>query len=240
MCLIIHKPADCKFDINIVNNAAMMHSDGFGIMWLEDGKVQSYKSADMSGLETVVSSINECDMAGIGVGLHLRYATHGSVRDGNCHPFVNKGKRFGLMHNGVIRTAKTVGDETDSNAFCREVAFPALRKHEITRAASLIEESHGTGNRTLIFSSKGEFVRTGSWVERDGLHYSNGTGFYAGYNTKWISSEPDYKTPYFIEDFSGWSLSQIKAYIKKYPDLAADMIYDHLMASEYENRSYNS
>lgn len=238
MCLIIHKPADLRFDVNAVKSAAEIHSDGFGIMWVEHGKVQCYKSADMTGLEDVVLSINE--MTGVDVGLHLRYATHGSVRDDNCHPFINRGKRFGLMHNGVIRTVTTVGDETDSNAFCREVAFPALRKHGIEAASSIIETSHGIGNRTLIFTGAGEMARTGDWVERDGLYYSNSSAFYTYHKPAPVSYKASHYTPYFIEDFSGWSLNEIKSYVKKHPESVAEMIFDHLLTIDYEDSHYNS
>lgn len=233
MCLIIHKPADARFDLNIVKDAAMMHSDGFGIMWVENDKVNAFKSADMAMLDDVVASVNE--LVGVEVGLHLRYATHGSVRDGNCHPFLSKNAKYGLMHNGVIQVERK-GDETDSNAFCRTVAFPALRKHDLMSAADLIEQSHGSSNRTLIATASGEFVRTGSWISRDGLNYSNGSGFYSYY--KPATYETAYTKPYFLEDFEGWSESKIAAYIKKHPTAVAEMIADHLAKSSYENGNY--
>lgn len=235
MCLIIHKPADALFDLDIVKDAAMMHSDGFGIMWVENGKVNAYKSADMTLLENVVSSVNE--MTDFEAGLHLRYATHGSVRDGNCHPFLSKNSKYGLMHNGVISVERK-GDETDSNAFCRTVAFPALRKHDLMSAADLIEKSHGSNNRTLIATASGKFVRTGNWISRNGLNYSNGSGFYSYYKPTVTVSETAYTKPYFIEDFEGWSESRIAAYIRKNPAEVAEMISDHLARTSYESGNF--
>lgn len=49
--------------------------------------------------------------------MHFRFATHGSVRNRNCHPF-RDGDLF-FAHNGVL-PYPSVGDRTDSEfAFLR-------------------------------------------------------------------------------------------------------------------------
>lgn len=244
MCLIIHKPAGTKFDREIVRNASVLNPDGFGFMWIENGIVEAYKSTDMNQIESVLDGFDL--HPDIPVGLHLRYATHGSVTNVNCHPFVTKKHRYGLMHNGIVRNVVLSGDESDTRAFCRQIAFPTLQRHDLATASQKIADAHGDGNRMLIAAADGTFVRTGHWTERDGQFYSNGSSFYSYNSLKdWNRigfGRSDYRMttdPQELIDFSDWTREQIVRYVKKNPHAVADMILHYNMELDWKDTAYD-
>lgn len=242
MCLIIHKPAGHKFDRDIVHNAAILNPDGFGFMWIDNGKVEAYKSTDMRLIDDVLDGLDLHQ--NVDIGLHLRYATHGSVSNVNCHPFVSQRKRHGIMHNGVVRNVVLSGDESDTSAFCRQIAFPALKRHDLSTAATQIAESHGDGNKMLIASADGHFTRTGSWTERDGQFYSNGSSFYNWFAEpkRYRASKTDtrYTTdPMELFDFGDWTKDQIVKYVKRNPRAVADMIMDYNLQLDWKDTSFD-
>jgi hypothetical protein len=220
MCLIVHKPAGRAFNLDLITQAASVNRDGFGLMWPEDGKLQTVKILDMTQLRHTVELFNK--RPEIEAGLHLRYATHGTISNDNCHPFSRNG--FGLMHNGIISHVKTKGDESDTRAFCRAYAWPMLRRHGINvdtvyQLASL----HGPGNRLLVADSAGNFARTGDWTEVEGCQYSNTSYFWSSKSfakRARIDFQPD-----SILDMSSWSYHKIARYVKNNPKIVTDLIY---------------
>lgn len=225
MCLIVHKPAGAKFDFSIIERASFTNSDGYGLMWIEDGKVNTFKSVDMS---TLAESVDMMDDS-LEIGLHLRWATHGTISKQNCHPFTTKG--YALMHNGVIHGMDIRGKENDTRAFCRDYAWKHLKQYaEFEDAVKAIAADHGASNRMLIMSSTGNVARTGGWVERDGVFYSNQCGFPSTYGNIWPEEE---SVPYSLSSMRFWTYSQVEKYIRKNPRDAAALICDFLDEMNY-------
>lgn len=116
--------------------------------------------------------------------IHFRYATHGSHKVSNCHPF--KCGDLYFAHNGVL-PIRTKDDKTDSETVFRSTLAPAADIFGFGTDAF-----NGVVNRN-IFSSKFAFMYKGKiryygrWIkEDDGLIWSNLNhrpfGSYYGHN----------------------------------------------------------
>lgn len=174
MCLIVYKPEGRKFDRSIITNAMFTNGDGWGLMWVEKGKIKTLKSVDMDSLFSTLDKLKEDSTA---MSLHLRQATHGPIIKDNCHPFVSPCKEFAMMHNGVISYTKMEGTESDTRAFCRETAWPLMTALGYEAAHDAIDLADKSGSRLIFVNRAGRFLCTGKWHERDGLRYSNSYSF---------------------------------------------------------------
>ncbi|MDR0573842.1 MAG: class II glutamine amidotransferase [Tannerella sp.] len=119
MCVIIIKPAGVEMpETNILERAAIFNPHGFGLCTKE--RLYKTLNEDLFLRETAKISIEEPAI------MHFRYATTGSVKLANCHPFVCKGVCF--AHNGVLNV-NTGKDMTDSETFLRNEVMPLVNKY---------------------------------------------------------------------------------------------------------------
>lgn len=63
--------------------------------------------------------------------MHFRWATHGSVKRANCHPFYDKTTGTWFMHNGIL-DIQPKGDMTDSETAFREILVPEIAGHGLS------------------------------------------------------------------------------------------------------------
>lgn len=119
MCVIIIKPQGVKMlDVSILDacNAANPHGVGY---CTTKGKFK--KSIRYEDLKKDLLKIEKEESAII----HFRFATQGSVKNSNCHPFFNKDVYF--AHNGCL-PVKTQKDCTDSEIFFQTQIMPMVDK----------------------------------------------------------------------------------------------------------------
>lgn len=100
--------------------------------------------------------------------LHFRYATHGSIKVENCHPFVSDG--VVMAHNGVLSIPST-NDKTDSQICLERVVAPAIRKYGILRAKKYIDAVR-EGTRFAVMY-KGHIHLYGNFETYGGYYFSN-------------------------------------------------------------------
>lgn len=119
MCVIILKPADIEMpSLETLDACKKANPHGFGIM---SPSVQ-YKGFNYKTFLRKLARVPAHEPCAI----HFRYATHGSIKVANCHPFRNGDLWF--MHNGVLSITPDA-DKTDSQTmFDRHIA-PAVHKY---------------------------------------------------------------------------------------------------------------
>ena len=230
MCLIVYKPQGYKFDRAIINNAMVFNSDGWGLMWVQNGKIKTLKNTDMSKLYTALDKLEEAQLS---ISLHLRMATHGPIIKDNCHPFTSPCKQFAMMHNGVVSYAKMIGTESDTRAFCRETAWPALTQYfSYDDGIDAIEAADRSGSRLIFLNSNGQFRITGQWCDRDGLKYSNSQSFvsYRSIGTRFRVTDP-----YDLTEMADMSSRDILSLCRNDPDYVAALISEYFGSFEPED-----
>lgn len=105
--------------------------------------------------------------------IHFRWATHGSVKLSNCHPFVGyaQGDEYFFAHNGVLPISSK-NDMTDSEICFREKILPAIRRLGYENAKKYIEKWRG-GSRFAIMKPDGDIETFGSFQYFNGCLFSN-------------------------------------------------------------------
>lgn len=166
MCIIIHKPKGIILPpIEVLNRAARFNPDGFGLM-TADGFV--YKTLDANEF---IEKANEICKKEIDAALHFRFATHGSVKKSNCHPFSANG--ISMMHNGVLPFASE-NDKTDSEIFLQKNAKELAETfaENVELCPPCLRDF--TNTNRFCFLADGNFYLFGStWFYKDGCYYSN-------------------------------------------------------------------
>jgi len=224
MCLIVYKPEGRTFDRDIIETGMFGNSDGWGLMYVKNGKIVVKKSTVMDSLFTTLDKIDESAQA---MSLHLRYATHGPVVTENCHPFVSPSKEFAMMHNGVISKMNIKGSESDTRAYCRDVAWDVLDKMGYESGVDFLEASDDSGSRFAYVNRAGRFMLAGKWIDRDGLKYSNAGGFWSTKKLDLRGLTSHYEPQDLIE-MSDMTHTEIVKLCRDQPDYVAMLISDYL------------
>lgn len=169
MCLIIHKPADAEFPFEEhFPSIYEGNSDGFGMMWFDNGGVQVRKILPKTARECIEAFK---EVANKDVGVHFRMRTHGATDIARVHPYPvfsrDNGDKFDLflMHNGVLsrytKEAKEDGD-SDSLVFVKGMLRPLITKWGLElldddQMRVLVEDHIGSGNKLLLLGGDGKF-----------------------------------------------------------------------------------
>lgn len=163
MCVILYKPAGKQ----LPNNATLfqcyrVNHDGMGFC-TPTMVYHTLSYIDFVNALEVVPVDEPCI-------IHFRWATHGSVKESNCHPFVAGDVKF--AHNGVL-PIPSENDMTDSEIALRRYIYPTIKEYgfESPEADAVIEEIAGTSRFAIMKGRKVELF--GKWYKRKGIYYSN-------------------------------------------------------------------
>jgi glutamine amidotransferase len=194
MCLIFRKPAGSEVDFQTFASAYRVNSDGFGLMYASKGRVHAIR-----GLYTLDESwdlYNQHKHRKLAV--HFRYATHGAVNLGNCHPFQvldkdQHGMDLYMMHNGVIQGLDHIPKNlSDTRVFVDHILRPKLLEYtgEAIFKAELraaLGKDLGKFNRLLFMDGRGRtsIVNWDAGVERAGTWFSNSYSITPGRDMWW-------------------------------------------------------
>lgn len=187
MCLIIAPGEDGKKALlprEVFDYVYNRNNDGFGAMWVEDGRVGHFKTLDLKGDE-IYGMMEEYTERYPDVIFHMRYKTHGKIIPGLSHPFrilhkSRHGKDLFFMHNGVLGgfgNNLNYG-QSDTTVFKDKILVPLLTRNpdaldDPETMAALNKLT--SGSRLIFLDSEGKTWFTGesSWNERYGLKLSN-------------------------------------------------------------------
>jgi len=131
MCLIIQTNKPKNLDLDLMECAYENNSDGFGVMFYNNGKVHTHKIvpktfADIKKVFVPYQELN------VPMGIHFRFATQGDTTKSLSHPFqiLNKnehGKDLWVMHNGAsLPTAMIDKGKSDTHQFIKWFLKPQL------------------------------------------------------------------------------------------------------------------
>ena len=195
MCIIAVKPQGKEsLSVETITACWGNNPDGAGFVIHRPGDPLLIQKGFMT-LETL---INALDASGIQkedtVLYHFRIATSGGVSPENCHPFPISSRvkdlkaltitsKTAFVHNGIL--GKGCGDLSDTQIY---ILKKLSRYSNLKGSLSKISKDT-TGSRTAILNADGTLWLTGSWIEKDGYHFSNETFVDLG----WGYSDFDWK-----------------------------------------------
>lgn len=166
MCIIIVKPEGVQMPpLGIIERCALKNPDGFGVA--VPGQV--FRTLSFRRLEKFLSGISD-DVPAV---LHFRYATTGSVKVANCHPFRDDSLGVSFAHNGVL-PIWTENDMTDSETLFRRTLAPAIAAYGFWSDGFEDAVLSNIGvSRFAFLSDDGQTRTFGQFFSHAGCLYSN-------------------------------------------------------------------
>lgn len=158
MCMLSFIPAGkslCDTTVTSLYNGGVANRDGYG--WAiasSRGLILMGRSLDLdTALEQFIVARSKDDGDAM---FHSRYATHGSVRLGNCHPFlVGNSHKTVLGHNGVLPKSvqpRNGDDRSDTAIMAAELLPSQYRRLDRPRTRKALSDYCGRGNKLLILT----------------------------------------------------------------------------------------
>lgn len=208
MCIIVYVPSEMNLPTKeILEHCWDQNPHNGGFMYIRNNRVVIEKWDKKDNFIDAVYA-RKAELPDTPIVMHMRFATHGSVRIDNTHPFrVNK--RMAFVHNGTIGRLspdkQKDGDISDTRKFKEHILkrlphnfldsflIRMFLEHYIGYSKIVIMEN--SGEVTILNEDKGE------WVE--GIWFSNDY-----YKTKRASLQPTNTLPavrYVNGTMSNWS-----------------------------------
>lgn len=192
MCIIVSKEKGVDLPTKEILEQCFNHnSDGAGLMYAENGKVNIVKGfMDFKSFYEYLMKLDRVyDLKEKALVMHFRISTGGNIDGGNCHPYpISKRKKdlrskcikteLGMAHNGVISmySSYSVKEElNDTQRFIQNAVAPIYNVdkefYKDYDIMSLLEDIAGS---KLCFLDKNENIYyVGKFVEDNGIMYSN-------------------------------------------------------------------
>lgn len=167
MCVIYVKPKGVDMPTNEILKAMYKaNHDGCGFCT----PTKSYKGLSFASFMREIKSV-EKDEPCI---MHFRWATHGSVKRSNCHPFYDYETGTWFAHNGILNV-RPKKDKTDSETAFRELFVPYIKRYGLDSddtKYTIHQVKANTGSKFAFL--QGDTLRLyGDFQVREGCYYSN-------------------------------------------------------------------
>jgi hypothetical protein len=194
MCILSYLPAGAVVDDKVEEhlwNGGLSNPDGHGWAIATPRGMVLGKSLELEEALGKFSAVRG-EYPDSPALFHSRWATHGSVRVGNCHPFlVGSGAQTVLAHNGILpkdaHPAK--GDDRSDTAILAEDILPRrwFRLDKPTVIESMSQWA-GKGNKLVILTVNPRYRKNAYLINEAQGYWDNGTGVW--------HSNMDYASPY--------------------------------------------
>lgn len=187
MCIICVKPQGVEMpSLDIIKECWNGNSDGAGIAYWKTGTPNVIIDKGFMKLKALTSKLDEISLKRDDLAiLHFRFATHGLVDRGNCHPFPLSTRiealraiygRFpsAIAHNGVFGNMACHNVMSDTMKFIRGIIGNPLIANNLDNSSirTLISEYCGTSSKLAILRP-GKMLLIGDFIKDEGLLYSN-------------------------------------------------------------------
>jgi len=210
MCLIIHKPANAKFDTELLEIAQENNPNGVGFMFATSQKTV-FAVKGLWTKERVKEFWTKYQHKELVV--HFRLATKGRKDQENCHPFqvlnyAEHGRDLWMVHNG---TFKNYPDKERNKSDTYNFVHYALKPYLVDRPylidseefQDFLQEKIGSWNKLVFMDGKGKVIiineNAGHYMDNCWLSntYSikkrvKSYGYFDGYGD-------DYDHPFYVE-----------------------------------------
>lgn len=93
------------------------HPHGWGLFWEQDNQMKIMKESVCANESSIIADLIDSVAPQQNLLAHIRYATIGSRRIENCHPFSgtdNSGRKWTLIHNGTVYSSSKLMKYLDS------------------------------------------------------------------------------------------------------------------------------
>ena len=127
MCLIIHKPRGLPISADLLEAAASLNPDGWGLMGFSPSGDLLLERHARTSLEDILATERKHQDAEY--VLHLRRRTRGAVNLDNAHPLKVINGVY-LMHNGTLRIDTHEPGKSDTWHFVNEVLRPLAQRRD--------------------------------------------------------------------------------------------------------------
>ena len=221
MCLLVNQPATTAFTDEFIEDVYKKNSDGFGVMYAEDGKVHVYKCLPRNAQDMI--DFYRAHAEGRDCVWHARMQTHGDIDLDNCHPY-RVTDDIWLAHNGILSTGNAA-DKTKSDTwhFIHNILAPALKGDPDLMLdlnwQKFIGSMIGTGNKFGLVRADGKTVVIN---ELSGINF---VGAWLSNTYAWSASAFGFRSSYqsqsgYTDSFSssGWSKGNQSWWAKRYEE----------------------
>tara|TARA_R110000824_G_scaffold22240_6_gene81712 strand:- start:11592 stop:12710 length:1119 start_codon:yes stop_codon:yes gene_type:complete len=212
MCLIIKTDNPKQLHLGLLETAYLNNSDGFGVMFYNQGKLHTQKIAPKSfkDIEKLWSKYKDLNVP---MGLHFRFNTMGDTSRAMSHPFEVLSKSKGddrdlwVMHNGPqLPTPLIDNNKSDTHQFIKWVLRPQLSANPKllynAEWQEMIEELIGTDKLLFLDGKTKEFV---IYNESEGKDVDN-----IGWLSNTYSIQPTYSSVRDYEyDFENQTMKKV-------------------------------
>lgn len=199
MCIAIYQDAGSVLTEQEIRNSWQANPDGAGLAYVDDcGKVCTFKSMKLKRFMEEYERVVDMHGQHSPMLVHFRIATHGSVNEYNCHPFMVN-KNIAMIHNGVIPVLIDKNDKRSDTRVFTEEYLPKLPEGWLDDDYLFDMVQEYIGNSKLVFLSTENRDRAyianerfGHWNASKNIWFSNNSycsrpGLFAKYspNGKW-------------------------------------------------------
>lgn len=178
MCVIAYAKNGVKIPKENIKKMFYANNDGAGICWKDNKGFVHFKKGFMTCRELIKAYEQVQDSSE--VAIHCRLATHGTVNQENCHPFIiGKRKRVSklesddvgniLMHNGVIHSLNCPVTYNDSRMFAEDTLRYILDEKKLKCIVETLEPT----SKFVIMRKKKPTILCGDFTNVNGVMYSN-------------------------------------------------------------------
>ena len=183
MCILSYIPAGVELD-NTAEDAlwhgGISNPDGHGWAITAGHEITVGKSMRLDHALSDFIDARKANPWGDAL-FHSRYATHGSIRPGNCHPFyVGSNTRTVLAHNGVLPASAhpRQGDDRSDTAILAEELLPRMwRRLDKPSVRRALTDYCGRGNKLVILTVDQRYRRN-AYLINEGLGHWEKTGIW--------------------------------------------------------------
>ena len=167
MCVICVKPKGVEMPSNEILKAMYKaNHDGCGFCT----PTKSYKGLSFASFMREIKAV-EKDEPCI---MHFRWATHGSVKRSNCHPFYDYQTGVWFAHNGILNV-RPKKDMTDSETAFRDIFLPYIAEYGLKsdEARYTIKQVLANTSSKFAFMQGDDVQLFGNYERFRGCYFSN-------------------------------------------------------------------